>query len=222
MEIDWYNSSEAEEHLQTFGTADHPVCWILCGYASGYASFCLDREIFFVEENCAARGDMACRATGRDRESWGSGIDDYLQYFETEDIQAKIADLTKELRRKTRQVERQAKRLQEYETLSHNGMAEVRSTSFHKTLNLATRVARFDSSVLITGESGVGKEVFARYIHDNSSRSQGRVRRGQLRSAARDTPRERALRPQIGVVHRRGPGPQGALRASQRRDDLPR
>jgi len=173
MEVDWYNSGEAEEHIQMFDKADHPVCWMLCGYASGYASYCLDRDIFFVEERCTAKGDKVCRAIGRDRQAWGSRIDDYLQYFETEDIQAKIAELTKELRRKTRELERQERRLQEIETLLPTGMAEVRSTSFQKTLALASRVARFDSSVLITGESGVGKEVLARYIHNNSPRSKG-------------------------------------------------
>jgi transcriptional regulator with PAS, ATPase and Fis domain len=40
-------------------------------------------------------------------------------------------------------------------------------------MDLAHKVAHFDSTILITGESGVGKEVLARYIHSLSHRVEG-------------------------------------------------
>lgn len=44
------------------------------------------------------------------------------------------------------------------------------SPALQSTLNLAKKAASTDASVMISGQSGVGKELFARYIHDNSMR----------------------------------------------------
>ena len=41
-----------------------------------------------------------------------------------------------------------------------------------KAMELARRVAQTEAAVLLTGESGVGKEVFFRYIHEHSARSE--------------------------------------------------
>lgn len=49
-------------------------------------------------------------------------------------------------------------------------IAEVQSKSFLEVLKVAKKVSKFDSSVLISGDTGVGKEVLARYIHSISNR----------------------------------------------------
>ena len=42
----------------------------------------------------------------------------------------------------------------------------------NEAVSIAVRVAPTDSTIVITGESGVGKDVFARIIHQNSRRKQ--------------------------------------------------
>jgi len=173
MELAWHGSAEAEEHVSELGRAAEPACWILAGYASGYASFCLGRPVFFIERKCRARGDDLCQAEGRDRASWGAEIEPFLERFQADDIKGKIDELSSELRQKTRQLARSRRRLRELATPARPSVAEVRSKAFERVLHLATRVARFDSSLLITGESGVGKEVLARFVHDQSPRARG-------------------------------------------------
>jgi len=50
---------------------------------------------------------------------------------------------------------------------------DVFSETMRQLVNQAERVARFDSTILITGESGVGKERLARYVHAHSTRGAG-------------------------------------------------
>ena len=94
MHVIWHDSGEAEEHLHELGPAAEPACWMLAGYASGYATFCLDRPIYFVEEKCCARGDRTCAATGKDAASWGEALKPFLPYFQADDIQGKVVALS--------------------------------------------------------------------------------------------------------------------------------
>ena len=54
-----------------------------------------------------------------------------------------------------------------------NSKIVIRSASMQRVFDTAMRIARVDSSVLITGESGVGKGLVARLIHEASGRAEG-------------------------------------------------
>ena len=49
-------------------------------------------------------------------------------------------------------------------------MLETKSDAYSRVLNVALKAAKSDLDVMLLGESGVGKEVVARYIYANSSR----------------------------------------------------
>jgi DNA-binding NtrC family response regulator len=55
-----------------------------------------------------------------------------------------------------------------------SGMLVARSAAMRRVEEIATRVAATDSTVLLTGPSGVGKGVVARFVHDRSARAGAR------------------------------------------------
>lgn len=173
MELEWRNSGEAEEHLQAMGATDHAVCWMLMGYFSGYASYCLGRDIFFIEGPCRAKGDAFCVATGRNREAWDEQLKPYLKYYQVENIVAHIAELSREVQARNHELRQQKRQLASLAHTQAAGGAEVRSKAYAAVLEMATAVAPFDTTVLIRGESGVGKEVLARKVHALSHRAKG-------------------------------------------------
>jgi PAS domain S-box-containing protein len=54
----------------------------------------------------------------------------------------------------------------------NSGEIVASSQSMLELLNVATKIATVDSTVLLTGESGVGKGMIARYIHNTSLRAE--------------------------------------------------
>lgn len=78
----WHNSFEAEQHLRYFGVHDSPVCWILTGYAGGYASAVLDHRVIYKEVKCVGKGDPYCQVIGKAVEEWGDEIELEQSYYE--------------------------------------------------------------------------------------------------------------------------------------------
>ena len=167
----WHDSYEAEQHLLSVGQSDVPVCWTLCGFASGYLSYSNGREIYCVEERCVGKGDAACSLVGRAREDWGDELPKIAPYYETACLEEALGRVTAALKQAERKL-----RVRRHE-IARAGSDDdapaglvAKSEPMRRVFALARRVAKVDSTLLVTGESGVGKEVLARLVHDESAR----------------------------------------------------
>ena len=78
-----------------------------------------------------------------------------------------------------------------------------RSVALRHVLQLAETVAPSDSTVLLLGETGTGKELIARTIHDRSRRKDRTLVRAELRGDPHRLAGERTFRPREGSLYRR-------------------
>ena len=78
-----------------------------------------------------------------------------------------------------------------------------RSAAIRQVAEEIAQAATSNATVLIRGESGVGKELVARAVHNNSPRSRERLRVPQLRGAVGGTLGQRTVRPRTRRLHRR-------------------
>lgn len=171
-------SFEAEQHIAHLGRSDTSVCWTICGLTSGYLSRALGKEIYVLEERCIGRGDAACHLLGRTLEEWGDERADELSFYRVENLKEwlepslhRITESLKEAERKLREKKHVLARVAP-EIEDPLGMI-VRSASMRRVVDLARRIAKVDSTVLITGESGTGKELLAHLVHEESARATG-------------------------------------------------
>lgn len=170
----WHDSYEAEQHLLHLGRAEEPVCWTLTGFASGYLSHAHGRDIYCREERCRGKGDAVCRLVGRPLEEWGDAFAPDLPFYQKACLDAALTQVTDELKRVEQRL--RTRRTSLGPAIGARARVSglvVQSAEMQQVVDLARRVAQVDSTVLITGESGVGKERIARLIHDESTRAAG-------------------------------------------------
>jgi len=171
-------SYEAEQHLLHFGRSDAPVCWTICGLTSGYLGRIAGKETFVLEDRCMGKGDAACRLFGRAREEWGDERGEELRFFEPkclkECLEVSLHRVTETLKGAERKLREHRRALVRVARDVEEPLGIIaKSPAMQKLVDLARRVAKVDSTVLITGESGSGKERIARLVHEESTRAAG-------------------------------------------------
>lgn len=152
----WRGSTECAAHVELFGTGAYPAGWSQAGYASGYASVFLGRPILFREVECIAMGHAHCRVVGRPADEWRGGEDD-LRFMRGEQLN-------------------EISRLAPGSAVAAGpeGRPIVgASAGFNVAFDMLGHVADTDAVVLFLGESGVGKEIFARNLHAMGRRAEG-------------------------------------------------
>lgn len=149
--------------MRHFPIGTEPTCWMQVGYASGYSTEFMGRQILYREVECQAMGQSACRIIGMPVEEWGEeGLED-LKYL----LPASLEGGTAPVRPAVAQGACPPPAASDGTQDQPVGI----SPGFNSVLHMVRRVAPTNATVLFLGESGVGKEVFARMLHRLSSRS---------------------------------------------------
>ncbi|MCC4114619.1 sigma-54-dependent Fis family transcriptional regulator [Aromatoleum toluclasticum] len=159
-EFRWINSWEGQSHRRQYGIHNEPVCWTQIGYACGYSSAFMGRRILFKEVECAGMGDDCCRIVGKPIEEW-EDADEHMRYFVPDPIADQLIDLQT-------QVVQLRSTIAEKENLPADMIGN--SPEFRQALALLKQAASGQITVLLLGETGVGKELFARALHEMSNR----------------------------------------------------
>ena len=162
-EFVWENSWEGQWHRHFFGVHSEPVCWTQIGYACGYTSAFMGRPILYKEVQCVGMGSENCRIIGRPIGEWDDA-DQYRSLFTPESIADQLLDLQTQL------VELRSNmgaRVGPPSALTGN------SPGFRAAYDLLMKAANNRITVLLLGETGVGKEMFARALHDSGPRREG-------------------------------------------------
>ena len=160
-ELEWIDSFEVEICQTELGMMEEPACWSLLGYACAYTSSFMGREIIFREISCRGRGDEKCLIIGKPAEDW-EDAETFKQYFRSDPIIEELYDLQNQLTSLRTSLDKQDGQ--------YYGIGQ--SHAYKTVCQMIDKAAKGKVSVLLLGETGVGKEVIARSVHLRSERAE--------------------------------------------------
>ncbi|MBL3823902.1 MULTISPECIES: sigma-54-dependent Fis family transcriptional regulator [Marinobacter] len=160
-ELDWFDSFEVEICQTELGQMDEPACWSLLGYACAYTSSFMGRQIIFKEVTCRGCGDEKCHIVGKPAEEWEDS-EEFIKYFKADPMIEELYDLQSQVSSLRSSLENQQGQ--------YYGIGQ--SASYNKVCKMIDKAAMGKVSVLLLGETGVGKEVIARSVHLRSERAE--------------------------------------------------
>lgn len=159
--LEWIDSFEVDICQTELGQMDEPACWSLLGYACAYTSSFMGREIIFREVSCRGCGDDRCMIIGKPAEEW-EDVTEFTKYFKADPIIEELYDLQSQVSSLRSSLEKQQGQ--------YYGIGQ--SASYNKVCKMIDKAALGKVSVLLLGETGVGKEVIARSVHLRSERAE--------------------------------------------------
>jgi two-component system response regulator HydG len=183
VEAEWRNSYEAEQHRTHLGIADSPACWMLVGYASGHSSAVFGRDVFYYETECVGKGDARCLVVGGAADGADERVCQLRAEYEGENIHAELGHLLAALDQQEKDLKRQQLKVSALESQLVSlreaikesvGAEELVGTSvgFRSVMKEVERVATSNTTVLICGETGTGKDLIARLLHVHGDRKE--------------------------------------------------
>ena len=160
-EVEWIDSFEVEICQTELGQMSEPACWALLGSACAYTSSFMGREVIFREVSCRGCGDERCVIVGKPAEQWDDA-EDFSRYFKADPIVEELYNLQAQVNSLRSSLEKQEGQ--------YYGIGQ--SPSYNKVCKMIDKAAQGRVSVLLLGETGVGKEVIARSVHLRSERAE--------------------------------------------------